>query len=220
MPVKKIVFISASTGFLEAMGIIDAINLVEFKYEVIAILDDNPETHGKIIRGIPVVGSLDLAGNYKDEFFIFGIGSMKTRLIRQQILDKLDIDINRYETIIHPRAVIDSTAKIGNGCIIHPGAFLANDVVLESFVTVAVNSAIAPFVIIESFAMITSLVVILSGARIGKFVFVGSCSCVAENVVIEKGSMIGAGTVVSRNVAEGCFFLGNPARLIHKFEIN
>jgi sugar O-acyltransferase (sialic acid O-acetyltransferase NeuD family) len=220
MPLKKIVFISASTGFLEAIAIINAINSVKPTYEVIAILDDNPETHNKVIRGVKVEGALTLAQNYKDAYFIFGIGSMKTRLIRNQLLEKMDIDISRFETIIHPSAVIDSSAVIGNGCIIHPGAVVGNDVVVEPFVTIAVNSAIAPYAHIESFAMITSLVVILSHARIGQSVFVGSCSCVTENIVIGKGSLIGAGTIVSRNIEKGSFYLGNPGRLINKIEID
>ena len=216
--IKEIVFISASTGFYEAIAIIDAMNAVELRYKVIAILDDNPETHGKIMRGVTVVGALDLAKNYTDAYFIFGIGSMKTRLIREQILKKLDIDTSRFISIIHPTAVIDSSAKIGNGCIIHPGACIGNDVVIEPFVTIAVNSAIAPYVHINSFSMITSLVVILSYAKIGKSVFIASCSCITENVEIGNGSMIGAGTVVSRNIDKGSFFLGNPGRLISKIE--
>jgi acetyltransferase-like isoleucine patch superfamily enzyme len=31
--------------------------------------------------------------------------------------------------------------------------------------------------------------------------------------------MIGAGTVVSRNIDKGCFFLGNPGRLINRIEL-
>jgi sugar O-acyltransferase (sialic acid O-acetyltransferase NeuD family) len=218
--IKKIICIGGSTGFLEAKGIVDAINEIEYKYEIIGILDDDTSIHGALIRGVSVLGPLDIAVNFTEEFFIFAIGSMKTRLVRENIQNRLNIDLARFVTIVHPKAVIDPAAKIGNGCIIHPGAFVANDSVLESFVTLAVNSAVAPFVYIDSFAMVTSLVVILSGAKIGKFVFIGSCSCVTENVVVEIGSMIGAGTVVSRNVAKGSFLLGNPARLISKIEID
>jgi acetyltransferase-like isoleucine patch superfamily enzyme len=42
---------------------------------------------------------------------------------------------------------------------------------------------------------------------------------VTEQVEIGHGSMIGAGTVVSRNVDVGCFFLGNPARLINRMDV-
>jgi sugar O-acyltransferase (sialic acid O-acetyltransferase NeuD family) len=218
--VQKIVFLGASTAVQEVTEIIKAINKVSPTFEVIAILDDNKDTHGKVIRGIQVLGDLSLVHTFDQEVkFIFGIGSLRTRLIRQNILKKIGLPKERFVTIIHPRVVIDESAHIGYGCIIHPGVCIGNDAIIDSFAIVAVNSAIGPFAHIRSFAMVTSLVVILSNAKIGKAVFVGSCSCVTENVEIGDGSMIGAGTVVSRNVDTGCFFLGNPARLINRLEV-
>jgi acetyltransferase-like isoleucine patch superfamily enzyme len=67
--------------------------------------------------------------------------------------------------------------------------------------------------------MITSLVVVLSNAKIGMAAFIGSCSCITENVSIGKGVMIGAGTIISRDIPDGAFFLGNPARMINKIEL-
>jgi sugar O-acyltransferase (sialic acid O-acetyltransferase NeuD family) len=218
--IQKIVFLGASTAVHEVTEIIKAINKETPTYEVIAILDDNSNTHGKIIRGIQVLGDLSLVHIFGPEIkFIFGIGSMRTRLIRQNILRKIDLPKERFVTIIHPTAVIDESACIGHGCVIHPGVCIGNDAIIDSFAIIAVNSAIGPFAQIKAFAMVTSLVVILSNAKIGKAVFVGSCSCVTENVEVGDGSMIGAGTVVSRNVDIGCFFLGNPARLINKIEV-
>lgn len=213
-------FLGASTAVHEVCEIIKAINSIQLNYEVIAILDDNASTHGKEIRGVSVLGNLSMVHGFSEDVkFIFGIGSMKTRLIRQTILKRVGIPPDRFVTIIHPTAVIDESAKIGPGCIIHPGACIGNDAVIESFTIIAVNSAVGPYVHIQSFGMITSLVVILSYAKIGKAVFVGSCSCVTEHVEIGHGSMIGAGTVVSRNVDVGCFFLGNPARLINRMDV-
>lgn len=217
--IKKIVYLGASTSFYEVYSMIQAINKLEKKYEIIAILDDNKNMHGKAMNNIFVKGPLASVCDYPDAYFIFGIGSMKTRLIRQKIINDLNIEISRFETIIHPSAVIDETAKIAPGCIIHPGVCIGNDAVIDPFSIIAVNSAIGPYVHLESFSMITSLVVILTGAKIGKSVFVGSCSCVTENVHIGAGSMIGAGTVVSRDLDKGCFFLGNPGRLINKIEL-
>ena len=213
-------FLGASTAVHEVCEIIKAINSIQPRYEVIAILDDNESTHDKEIREVSVLGNLSMVHSFPEDVkFIFGIGSMRTRLIRQTILKRIGISPDRFVTIIHPTAVIDESAQIGPGCIIHPGVCIGNDAVIDSFSIIAVNSAIGPYAHIQSFAMITSLVVILSYAKIGKAVFVGSCSCVTDHVEIGHGSMIGAGTVVSRNVDQGCFFLGNPARLINRIDV-
>jgi sugar O-acyltransferase (sialic acid O-acetyltransferase NeuD family) len=217
--VKNIVFLGASTAFLEVNEIIESINKVRKTYEVIAILDDNPELHGQIIKGVKVEGPLSKAKSYVETFFVFGIGSMKTRLIRQEIISNLGIDISNFVSIIHPSAIIDKSAKIGYGCIIHPGVCVGNDVFIDSFAIIAVNSAIGPYAHIGAYSMITSLVAILTGSKIGKAVFVGACSCVTENIEIGNGSMIGVGTVVSRNIDQGVFFLGNPGRVLNKVEL-
>ncbi len=81
---QKIVFLGASTAVQEVTEIIKAINKQSPTYDVIAILDDNRDTHGKVIRGIKVLGDLSMVHDFdKDIKFIFGIGSLRTRLLRQ-----------------------------------------------------------------------------------------------------------------------------------------
>lgn len=216
---KDLVFLGASTAFYEVMAMIRAINRVTPTYNVVAILDDNTATHGREMLGVKVAGPLDLVHQHPSAQFIFGIGSLTTRLMRHSIINRLGLDESRFEAIVHPTAVIDESATVGPGCIIHPGVCVGNDAVLNSFAIVAVNSAIGPYSVLDSYAMVTSLVAILSSAHIGKSVFVGSCSCVTEGVRIGKGSMIGAGTVVSRDLNDGCFILGNPGRVLNKFDL-
>lgn len=217
---KKVVFLGASTSFHEVSEIIAAINKVKPTFEIITILDDNISMHGKSLRGINVSGPLSDVHKYEDCYFVFGIGSMKTRLLRHAIFTKLNLSIDRFPPIIHPSAVIDHTAKVGFGCIIHPGVVIGNDAVLDNFVIVAVNSAIGPYAQIKEYAMITSLSLILSSAIIGKSTFMGSCSCVTEGVNVGNGAMIGVGTIVTRNIDDGVFVLGNPMRQISKTDIN
>jgi acetyltransferase EpsM len=216
----EIVFLGASTAFFEISEIIRQINKIKPTYKIIAILDDNVELHGKIMNNVMVSGYLSEVDNYQNAQFIFGIGSMKTRLIRHKIFSKLNLTTDRFATIIHPSAVIDQSAKIGYGCIIHPGVCIGNDVTIHNFVVIAVNSAIGPYACIKDYAMITSLSVVLSNATVGKSSFVGSCSCITEGIEIGAGSMVGAGTIVSRNLDNGVFVLGNPMRQINKVEID
>lgn len=217
---KKIVFLGASTAFFEISEIIRQINLISPTYEIITILDDNKDLIGKVMLGIQVSGPLSDVVKYQNCYFVFGIGSMQTRLIRHLIFNKLNLAPDRFATIIHPNAVVDQSAKIGYGCIIHPGVCIGNDATIQNFVVIAVNSAIGPYACIKDYAMITSLSVILSNAIVGRSSFVGSCSCITEGVEVGAGAMVGAGTIVSRNLDNGVFVLGNPMRQINKIEID
>lgn len=215
----SLVFLGASTAFYEVDEIVFAINKVKPTFKFIGILDDNPAVQGTNMRGIPVLGTLSDAHKFPDAKFIFGIGSLKTRLIREQILNKTGLKADDFVSVIHPSAVIDRTAKIAPGCIIHPGVCVGNDAVIESFSIIAVNSAVAPYVKIGAFSMITSLVVVLTGAEVGKMTFIGSHSLITENVKVGDYAMVGVGTIVSRNIDNGLFVLGNPMRVISKTEI-
>jgi UDP-3-O-[3-hydroxymyristoyl] glucosamine N-acyltransferase len=172
------------------------------------------------MRGIPVLGPLKQALTFKEVKFVFGIGSMKTRFIREKIIKDIGLQPDDFVTIIHPLANIDRTATIGPGCILHAGVCIGNDAIVEGFNVIAVNSAIAPYVRIETFAMITSLVVILTGAQIGKMSFIGAHCCVTENVKIGQFVMVGVGSIVTRNVEDGLFVLGNPLRSISKTDVS
>lgn len=218
--IKRIVFLGASTAFHEVSEIIDAVNRVKPSFEIVTILDDNSSLHGQVMRGVKVTGFLSEVEKYADCDFVFGIGSMNTRLLRHKIFSKLNVKAERFPAIIHPRAVIDHTAKVGFGCIIHPGVVIGNDAELENFVIVAVNSAVGPYAKIKQYAMITSLSLVLSSVTIGQSAFIGSCSCVTEGVHVGDGAMIGVGTIVTRNLDNGVFVLGNPMRQISKVEIN
>ena len=213
------VFLGASTAFQEISELINDINENDDRYKIVAILDDNPDLHGRQMGGVEVAGGLDLVHRYPDANFVFGIGSHRTRLQRHEILERLGLSDDRYVTLIHPAAKVYRSATVGAGCIIHAGAVIGNDTVLDPFAIVAFNSAIGPFVRIRRCAMVTTLVVVLSGADIGAGAFIGAGSCLADGIRIGPGAMIGLGTNVFRNVGTGAYVLGNPARELYRVDV-
>lgn len=209
-----IIVIGGCTGFLEVKGIIDDINDVEERYRIVGILDDNPELQGKSIHGTKVLGQIQDARLFKEAKFVFAIGSIKTQKIRDSILQSAGVNADRFETLIHPSAIINKSSKIECGCIIHSRVVIGNDVTIGNFVVIAVGSTLGPFVVVEDYAMITSHVLLLTGVRIGFSAFIGSMTCVIENVKIAEYARIGVGSVVSKNIPAGILAIGNPARFL------
>jgi acetyltransferase EpsM len=211
---KKLIIIGGRTGALEVKGIVDDINRVAPTYEVIGVLDDDPLLQGSMVGGMPVLGDLNKALQFRGVKYVFAIGSISTQHKRAEIMATLQLDRSNFETIIHPTALINESAFIGSGCIIHPRATICNDAHVGDFCIVAVASTIGPFSKIYNYAMVTSNVLILSGAEVGEAAFVGSMTCIVENVKIGANARIGVGSVVGRNVANGMFAMGNPLRLL------
>jgi sugar O-acyltransferase (sialic acid O-acetyltransferase NeuD family) len=219
-PVTPLVFLGASTAFSEIGPLIAAVNARrEAPYEIVAVLDDNAALHGTTLDGVPVVGGLARVADYPDAMFVFGIGSFRTRLLRQEILDRIGIADERFATLVHPAAIVYPRVTIGPGCIVHAGVVIGNDSVLESFAIVTFNSVIGPYSRIGRCAMVTSMVTALSRVQIGASAFIGAASCIAEGITIGAGAMLGIATVAARDIEPGAYALGNPARTLYKVDV-
>lgn len=217
----NLVIIGGGTAFYELRGIINTINKRKGPtYNILGILDDNESLHDIKLEGIPILGTLEAAKKYESQCrFVFAIGSMNTRLVREKILKKTGLREDQFESIIHPSAEIDDSATIGNGCIIHSGVVIGNHVSLKAFNVIAVNSAIGPYATLEKYAMVTSLCLVLTGCEIGQFSFIGASSTITENIKVGKGSFIGVGSIVTRSLKDGTFGMGNPFRVLNVIDV-
>ncbi len=216
---RELVFLGA-TSFREIAEIARDINRIEPTYSIRAILDDNGELHGKSFEGTPVVGPLDAHQRFPDARFVMGIGSYKTRLARHAIIERLGLAEHRYETLISPAAKIFPTAKIGPGCIVHHGAVIAADTVLEPFAQVLSNSIVGVANRLCRGALLASLVSTAEGVTVGHYAHLGASSAVAGGLTVAAAAQVAIGSVVLRDVRLGAFVLGNPALVVRVEEVD
>ncbi|MES2330143.1 MAG: hypothetical protein V4539_11115 [Bacteroidota bacterium] len=217
---QKIVIIGGSHAFWEIDELIKDINAIVPTYQIIDVLDDNTSLHGKNYNSLIVKGPVELAGNYPNDVkFVFAIGSFRTRIIRSQILDRLNIPEERFVTLIHPTAKIFSTSIVKNGCIIHYGTVIFNHTIIDAFSVIAANCVIAVGNYVGRGALFGSNITTTTGVKVGSFSFIGSSTSIGENVEIGPGAQIGMGSLVLRNVTAGTFVLGNPPRMLDKINV-
>lgn len=218
--IQKIVIIGGSHAFWEINELINDINKVETKYEIVGILDDNTQLIGKKYNGIIVSGPLEKANDFNNDIrFIFAIGSYKTRVLRAEILKRLNIEETRFETLVHPTAKIFATSKIGHGCIIHYGSVIFNHTKVDSFCIISANCVIAVGNNIGRGALFGSNITTTTGVRIGSFSFIGSSVTIGEGIEIGPGAQIGMGCLILNNVKPGVFLLGSPPKVLNVIEI-
>ncbi len=217
--IQPLVFIGASTAFSEINGLIRDINREKETYDVVAIVDDNSALHGHQLEGVSVIGSLECVHQYPNAKFVFGIGSFRNRIVRYEILKRLNVADDRFVTLIHPSCNIYPGTRVGPGSIVHAGVVIGGGAVLEPFAIVTFNSVIGSYVRMGRCAMVTTMVVVLTGVQIGPCSFIGAQSCLAENIKIGPGAMIGMGSCVYRDVPAGAFVLGNPAKKVYTINV-
>lgn len=176
-------------------------------YEQIYFLDDN-----KVMRhciDYPVIGSSKDAINYIDADFIIGIGNA---IIREKIQQELYGAGLRLATLIHPKAIVSSRAKIGKGtaimagAVVNPASIIGDGCIINTAATVDHDNRIDDFVHVSVGAHLAGTV------SVGKRTWVGAGAIISNNVNICSDCMIGAGAVVVKDIDCPGTYIGVPAK--------
>ncbi|NMA64614.1 MAG: acetyltransferase, partial [Clostridiaceae bacterium] len=99
-------------------------------------------------------------------------------------------------TVVMAGVVINSSTRIGKGCIINTGATIDHDNVIEDYVHISpgVNTA--------------------GTVRVGCGTWLGIGSVVSNNITVTNNCRVGAGAVVVKDITETGTYVGVPARRI------
>ena len=101
MPEKLLIFPFGGNG-REAAVVVDQINRVEKKWEIVGFVDDDVSLQGKESCGIKVVGGREVFSEYPDAKVLVVPGGPDTFLTRKNIINELRMPETRFATIIHP----------------------------------------------------------------------------------------------------------------------
>lgn len=180
------------------------------KWKSIAFLDDDESI--KASMGLEVIGkSVDAFVYINDSDIFVAVGNNATR---EKIQEKLEAEGASIPVLVHPNAVIgievelgigtvvmagvviNSSTRVGKGCIINTGSTLDHDNVIEDYVHISPGVNLAGTV------------------KVGKGSWIGIGSEISNNVNITSGCKVGAGAVVIKDLTEPGTYVGVPARRV------
>jgi len=196
----------------ETAEAVRAINAQEPTWMLEGFLDDNPELHGEVVGGLPVLGSVELIHDYPDAAVVIATGRPDNYVSRRLIADRLDLGDERYATVIHP------TATVGETCEVGPGTVLLAHVDLTAGVMVGHHVAVMPQVVLPHDVKVDDFATLASGVRVGgscqvaEGAYLGSGACLLQQIQIGPWAMVGMGSVVTRDVPAERTWRGAPAR--------
>jgi len=206
---KDIVIIGAGGMGRETAWLIEQINQVEKKWNILGYLDDNDENVGKILSGYKVLGKIEIIDSLPNEVnVVIAIGNGK---IREKIVERLGK--RNYPILIHPNVNIAKSSDIGEGTIICSGALISIETKIGKHCIINFNSIIAHDSIIEDFVTIHVNVNISGNVLVEKFSTIGSGASIYQGKKIEENCMIGIGSAVIKKVKKGKTALGVPAEI-------
>jgi sugar O-acyltransferase (sialic acid O-acetyltransferase NeuD family) len=173
-----------------------------------------PQRKGELFCGSPIIGCLDDFYTLPESeklFVAFGFGHC---MARYRLMGELNTHNVQLHTVIHPRAFVSPSARIGHGVYIGPNA------VVEAQCDIGAGTIINNGVCVCHGSSIGCAVAICPGVMIGGQTIIGDktwlgigSTCI-DKIRIGDNSFIGAGSVVVSNMPENCFAIGVPARVL------
>lgn len=175
-------------------------------------LDDDRALWGGEWAGAPILGGRDWLTTLEDGAQIaLGIGDNR---IRSTIAHAVTANGHRLATVVHPTAVLTTTARVEAGaylgplCVVHADATVGRGSIVNSSAVVEHDCRLEDFVHVSPRAALGGAV------RVGEGVHVGLGAVVLPGLSLGPWSILGAGGVLVRSLSPGATAVGVPARVL------
>jgi sugar O-acyltransferase (sialic acid O-acetyltransferase NeuD family) len=213
-----LVLVGAGGHGREILDIVAAINAADrMGWNVLGVYAETDPGDLLAVHGVTYRGRLEEDQLEEDQgtaavagvHYVVGIGNPEAR---RRIAGVCDTIGWRAATMVHPLALLSTSARVGAGCVLFAHASLSTNVALGDHTHVNLRASLAHDVSVGSCSTIGPAAVVCGGVAIGHNAYVGAAACVLPGVRIGDGAVVGAGAVVVHDVAAGATVKGVPAR--------
>lgn len=164
-------------------------------YHIVGFYDDYQQAD--TVGDLPILGRLDdiIDGYEKRRYdaLLCGIG-YKHFDLREKIFIKHRIEYNiPFATLIDQSCNIDSTALIGEGSVLFPGAQLDKGVIIEENVLLNISVTIAHDSTVKAHSFLSPRVAMAGFSTVGRRCMIGINSTIIDNITICDDVRLGGG---------------------------
>lgn len=177
--------------------------LQDLGYRILEIRDDRSSSWGQSLFGVPIVGPI--AECPADVPVVIAIGD---NLSRARIAAEMKLE---WETVVHPRAFVDQTVRLGAGTVVFANAAIQPDTTIGNHVIVNTAASIDHDGSLGDYCHIAPGVHLCGNVQLGEGVLVGVGTAAAPGIRVGEWSVIGAGSTVIRDLPPHCRAWGTPA---------
>jgi sugar O-acyltransferase (sialic acid O-acetyltransferase NeuD family) len=174
-------------------------------HAIAGIVDDNPSLTGKRFLGIPVLGTravlprllkqgVRLAAN--------GVGGILDIGVRVRVFDYLEHAGFTFPVLVHPRATIETSAKIGEGVQVFANAYIGAEAMLAPQCMVNTSAVISHDCEIGEYTHIAPGALLAGHVHVGEKSLVGMGVTTAIGIKIGSGVRIGNGAILLADVPD------------------
>jgi sugar O-acyltransferase (sialic acid O-acetyltransferase NeuD family) len=207
---RRIVGLGAGT---HAKSVLEAIRSGG-RFEVAALLDDDPSRIGADVLGFPISGAAELeryrADGVADAFV--GVAGIADSSGRRAVFERLVAAGFDLPPIVHAAAIVSPWAELGRGAqvlagaIVNAGARIGDGAIVNTGAIVEHDCHVGAHAHVAPGARLAGLVSVGAGAHVG----IGAV--LIEAVQVGEDALVGAGAVVLRDVPADSRVAGVPAK--------
>jgi len=173
-------------------------------YEIAGILDDGIPAGTRILDvmvlgGGELLGSLKVRGIHQAVNAVGGIGSIAPRLAVYQKLAQAGFTV---VTVTHPRAYVEPTPSIADGCQLFYNAYVGSDVQVGFGSIINTGAIISHDCRLGAYCNVSPGAILAGAVSLGERVLVGMGVTINLGVKVGAGARIGNSAVVKADVPE------------------
>lgn len=176
---------------------------------VAGFLDENPKALDGFPYSVPYLGSISAYIPQAGYQLLMAIGDPHAK---KTLYAELKGKGASFAQLIHPSAVIARSARLGEGVVVCPQAFVSADAVVGDLCAINGNASVGHDVRLGSFSTLSSHVDLTGWVQVEECAFFGSGARVLPKLKIGSGARVGAGAVVMRSVPADTVVFAPPAK--------
>ncbi|QBM76835.1 acetyltransferase [Sphingomonas sp. AAP5] len=183
--------------------------LRETNWRVVALTD--ADDTARTVMGVPVVGTDEKLEELWRNGIRAAFVALGSNALRERIGDRLLARGFALPAAVSTRAAVSPSAQIGQGVAVMAGAAINAEAVIGDFAIVNTQAGVDHDCVIGRGAHIGPGSALAGCVRIGARSFLGvGCNVIPEKT-IGSDVMVGAGSLVIRDLPDGCLAFGAPA---------
>lgn len=183
--------------------------LEECGFQCVGIYDDNAGLRGKTLWCLPILGPVSEMPDTEETMAVIAIGDNRIRrAIRERFKNVC------WPALLHPKGIVDSSVRIGEGTIIMAGCIIESDTIIGRQSIINSGCLLGHDTKVGDYCHAAPKSATGNSVTLEDGVLLGMGSLVRPYTTIARDVTVGMGSIVVKDIGPGGTWAGSPAKLI------